>query len=106
MTVRRIGVRQAGHTGSSDKDECFTAPTRESPTSRGDVRRVMVIGAPNCLGALLFSQREADMTLNWIKPVVLASAVLLAASLGGGCARAMGDEPATGGETITQYLNP
>ncbi|HMF11496.1 MAG TPA: 4Fe-4S binding protein, partial [Gemmataceae bacterium] len=66
----------------------------------------MVIGAPNCLGALLFSQREADMTLNWIKPVVLASAVLLAASLGGGCARAMGDEPATGGETITQYLNP
>src|SRR6266436_7767700 len=46
------------------------------------------------------------MTGNWIKAVVLGSAVLLAGSLGGTCARAMGDEPGTGGETVTQYLTP
>src|SRR6266478_1989705 len=46
------------------------------------------------------------MTGNWIKAAVLGSAVLLAGSLGGTCARAMGDEPGTGGETVTQYLTP
>jgi len=46
------------------------------------------------------------LTGNWIKAVVLGFAVLLAGSLGGGRARALGDEPATGGETVTQYLTP
>jgi NosR/NirI family nitrous oxide reductase transcriptional regulator len=46
------------------------------------------------------------MTGNWIRTPVLVSAVLLAASLAGIGARAMGDEPAAGRETITQYLTP
>src|SRR5215831_15340741 len=46
------------------------------------------------------------MTGTWIKAAVLGCAVLLAGSLGGGYARAMGDEPVTGRETVTQYLTP
>jgi NosR/NirI family transcriptional regulator, nitrous oxide reductase regulator len=46
------------------------------------------------------------MTGNWFQAVALGFAVLLAGSLGSTCARAMGDEPATGGETVTQYLTP
>jgi NosR/NirI family transcriptional regulator, nitrous oxide reductase regulator len=46
------------------------------------------------------------MTGNWIKAVVLGSAVLLAQSLGGNSAWAMGDEPVTGAETVTQYFTP
>jgi NosR/NirI family transcriptional regulator, nitrous oxide reductase regulator len=46
------------------------------------------------------------MTENWIKAVVLAFAVLLAGSLGGTRARAMGDEPVGAGQTVTQYLTP
>ena len=45
------------------------------------------------------------MTGNWIKAVVFGSTIVLAGSLGGTRARAMGDEPATG-ETVTQYLTP
>jgi NosR/NirI family nitrous oxide reductase transcriptional regulator len=44
------------------------------------------------------------MTGNWIKAVVWGFAVWLAGSLGGSCAQAMGDEPVTGAETVTQYL--
>src|SRR5262249_30420200 len=46
------------------------------------------------------------MTGTWIKAAVLGCAVLLAGSLGGRCARAMGDEPVAGRETVTQYLTP
>jgi NosR/NirI family transcriptional regulator, nitrous oxide reductase regulator len=46
------------------------------------------------------------VTGNWIKAVVFGSTIVLAGSLGGTRARAMGDEPATGGETVTQYLTP
>ena len=46
------------------------------------------------------------MTGNCIKTLVLVSAVLLAASLAGTGAWAMGDEPAAGRETVTQYLTP
>ena len=48
----------------------------------------------------------ADMVGSWIKAVVLGSVVLLAGSLAGSRAPAMGDEPLTGGETVTQYLTP
>jgi NosR/NirI family transcriptional regulator, nitrous oxide reductase regulator len=46
------------------------------------------------------------MTGNWIKTLVLTSAVLVAASLTGTGARAMGEKPAAGRETVTQYLTP
>jgi NosR/NirI family nitrous oxide reductase transcriptional regulator len=46
------------------------------------------------------------MTGNWTKAVVLTCTVLLAGNLAGGRARAMGDEPAAGRETVTQYLTP
>jgi NosR/NirI family nitrous oxide reductase transcriptional regulator len=46
------------------------------------------------------------MTEHWIKAVVLAFAVLLAGSLWGTRARAMGDEPVGAGQTVTQYLTP
>ena len=46
------------------------------------------------------------MTGTWIKAAVLCGAVLLAVGLGGGAARAMGDEPVVGRETVTQYLTP
>ncbi|MBV8090780.1 MAG: FMN-binding protein, partial [Alphaproteobacteria bacterium] len=46
------------------------------------------------------------MTRDCIKTLVLVSAVLLAASLAGTGAWAMGDEPAAGRETVTQYLTP
>src|SRR5215472_8799437 len=52
------------------------------------------------------SKGTADMVGSWIKAVVLGSVVLLAGSLAGSRAPAMGDEPLTGGETITQYLTP
>jgi NosR/NirI family transcriptional regulator, nitrous oxide reductase regulator len=55
---------------------------------------------------ILGPRGQTDMTGSWIKAVVLGSVVLLAGSIGGTCARAMGDEPVTGGETITQYLTP
>jgi NosR/NirI family transcriptional regulator, nitrous oxide reductase regulator len=42
----------------------------------------------------------------WIRTLVLVSATLLAASLAGAGAWAMGDEPAAGRETISQYLTP
>ena len=46
------------------------------------------------------------MTGTWFKAAALACAILLAGSLGGRSARAMGDEPVTGRETVTQYLTP
>ena len=46
------------------------------------------------------------MTGNWINAVALACAVVLAANVGATGARAMGDEPVPGRETITQYLTP
>ena len=46
------------------------------------------------------------MTANWIKGVVLGSAVLAAATMGGGIALAMGEGPVPGRETVTQYLTP
>ena len=46
------------------------------------------------------------MTGTRIKAAVLGCAVLLAGILGGRSARAMGDEPLTGRETVTQYLTP
>ena len=42
----------------------------------------------------------------WLKVVALGCAVFFAGSLGGPCARAMGDEPVTGRNTVTQYLTP
>jgi hypothetical protein len=51
-------------------------------------------------------KRKEHMAREWIKAVAMASACLLAASLGGTCAWAMGDELVTGRETITQYLTP
>jgi transcriptional regulator of nitric oxide reductase len=50
--------------------------------------------------------RKAQMTETWIKAAVFCGAVLLVAGLGGGAARAMGDEPVVGRETVTQYLTP
>ena len=46
------------------------------------------------------------MTGTWIKAAMLACAILLAGSLGARSAGAMGDEPVTGRETVTQYLTP
>ena len=43
---------------------------------------------------------------NWLKAVALGCAAFLAGSLGGPGARAMGDEPVTGRDTVTQYLTP
>ena len=43
---------------------------------------------------------------SWLKAVALGCAVFLAGSLGGPGARAMGDEPVTGRDTVTQYLTP
>ena len=43
---------------------------------------------------------------SWLKAVALGCAVFLAGSLGGPSARAMGDEPVTGRDTVTQYLTP
>jgi NosR/NirI family transcriptional regulator, nitrous oxide reductase regulator len=46
------------------------------------------------------------MSGNWIRTLVFVSAVLLAASFLGSDARATGDEPVAGRETVTQYLTP
>jgi len=46
------------------------------------------------------------MSGNWVKAVVLGGLVLLAGSLAGDRAMAMGEEPASGGQTVNQYLNP
>jgi NosR/NirI family nitrous oxide reductase transcriptional regulator len=46
------------------------------------------------------------MAGDWIRAVVLASAALLAGSLGGISAWAMGDEPVMGGATVSQYFTP
>jgi transcriptional regulator of nitric oxide reductase len=46
------------------------------------------------------------MTGKWIRAAVLGSAVVLAGISVDGTARAMGDEPAPGGQTVNQYLNP
>jgi transcriptional regulator of nitric oxide reductase len=46
------------------------------------------------------------MTGTWFKAAVFGCALLLAGSLGGRGARAMGDEPVAGHETVTQYLTP
>jgi NosR/NirI family nitrous oxide reductase transcriptional regulator len=43
---------------------------------------------------------------SWLKAVALGCAVFLAGSLGSPTARAMGDEPVTGRDTVTQYLTP
>jgi NosR/NirI family nitrous oxide reductase transcriptional regulator len=61
---------------------------------------------PHTEDGILCHRDKRKLTGNWIKAVVLGFAVLLAGSLGGSCARAMGDEPIMGGETITQYLTP
>src|SRR6516164_2630228 len=46
------------------------------------------------------------MAGDWIRAVVLAPAALLAGSLGGISAWAMGDEPVMGGATVSQYFTP
>jgi NosR/NirI family transcriptional regulator, nitrous oxide reductase regulator len=57
-------------------------------------------------GGILGPREKADMAGSWTKGVVLSAAVFLAGSLWGTGARAMGDGPATGTETVTQYLTP
>jgi len=55
---------------------------------------------------ILGPRGQADMIGSWLKAVALGCAVYLAGSLGGPSARAMGDEPVTGRDTVTQYLTP
>ena len=52
------------------------------------------------------SKGTADMAGSWIKAVVLGCVVLVAGTLATSRAPVMGDEPLTGGETVTQYLTP
>jgi hypothetical protein len=61
---------------------------------------------PFSKGGILGPRGQADMIGSWLKAVALGCAVFLAGSLGGPSARAMGDEPVTGRDTVIQYLTP
>jgi NosR/NirI family nitrous oxide reductase transcriptional regulator len=49
---------------------------------------------------------KGHMTRSWFRAAVLGCAVLLAGNPGDHSARATGDEPVTGRETVSQYLTP